>query len=296
MRGKGLQLRVKRDHIAIVDKDKRRQIWLSRNNAVYVPDMFNFFDYYFEAVEPFQQPAILGGHQIVDYSTPRFHRIAGFPDFPILCPSLAEPFVTCEQYLDFAQLSDGHTVFDLGCYSGLTAIAFSKSVGPTGRVVTLEPDPGNFAAAGDNIDLYSRISGVRNIDLLPLAVSGTKGKLTFSSEGSMGSSAASIVGAFRGRVIEIDCTTLGDLVEQTGVTRVDFIKMDIEGSELDVIRNAGEFLSTYKPRMIIEPHIVDGQLDSDAVVACLNEYGYRCDTITQFGVTLPLITAQHRDT
>jgi FkbM family methyltransferase len=291
MRGKGLRLRVERDHIAVVDPRGGREIWIGRANAVYAPDMATSFDYYFDAVEPFTQPALLGGHQVVDYSTPRFQRVAGFPDFPILCPSLVEPYATCEQYLDLAQLSEGDTVLDLGCYSGLTAIAFSKAVGATGRVVSLEPDAGNYAAATTNIDLYARVSGIRNIDLLPLAVSDTKGTLTFSSEGSMGSSATDIVGGFRGTVTEIDCTTLDDLAEQAALDRVDFIKMDIEGSELAVVRSGGDFLRRYKPRMIIEPHVVDGELDADAVIGHLSEYGYRCQIIEQWGASLPLITA-----
>lgn len=291
IRGKGLQVGLSKDHIAIVDKNRRHQIWISRANAAYVPDMVNSFEYYFSAVKPFQQPIFMGGYYVVDYSSPRIHQVSGFIDFPVLCPSLVEPYQTCEQYLKFANLKEGQTVLDLGCYSGLTAIAFSKAVKESGRVISVEPDPTNFSASMANIDMHRRLNGLDNITLLPIAVSGKSGKLRFSSEGSMGSSAASIVGGYRGTNLEIPCVTLEDLARENGAECVDFIKMDIEGAELDVVRNAEEFLKKYKPKLIIEPHVVDGQLNANDLVDCLWGYGYQCEIIEQYGVSLPLVTA-----
>ncbi len=288
-RGRQLRVQYSKDRIAIVDRARKRQIWLSRANAIYTSDMAIFFEYYFNAVAPFQLPG--GGDQVVDYSTPRFHKVTGFEDFPVLFPSLAEPYQTCEQYLDFARLQEGQTVFDLGCYSGLTAIAFSKAVGGTGRVISVEPDPRNFSACVENVNLHRRVNGLDTITLLPVAVSSTSGRLKFSAEGSMGSSAVSIVGAHRGAVIEIPCTTLDDLAKQSGVERVAFIKMDIEGSELEVIRNAGSFLRVHQSRLIIEPHIVNGALCTGELIALLTSYGYECNVIAQIGLSAPLLTA-----
>lgn len=291
LRRKGLDLHFQKDRISIIDKKHRRQIWLSRANVVYVRDMLDYFDYYFNAVEPFQQPSMLGGYLVVDYSSQRFHRVAGFSDFPILCPSLVEPYQTCQQYLEFAQLKEGQTVLDLGCYSGLTAIAFSNVVKGAGRVISVEPDPSNFSACAYNFYLHNRVTALKNITLLPLAVSGISGTLRFSSEGAMGSSAVSLVGAYRGSVLEIPCVTLDELVKQSGVKQVDFIKMDIEGSELDVLRAAGSFFKNHRPRVIIEPHVVGGKLNAQEVIDCLTNYNYQCELIEQLGVSLPLVTA-----
>jgi FkbM family methyltransferase len=291
LRGKGIQLKFTNDHIAVIDRISRRQIWINRANAAYVPDMVSSFDYYFGAVEPFKQPSSVGGYWVVDYSSPRIHQVTGFADFPVLCPSLVEAYQTCEQYLEFAQLKEGQTVFDLGCYSGLTAIAFSKAVKERGRVISVEPDPSNFAASSLNIGLHGRVNGLKNITLLKLAVSGNNGTLKFSSEGSMGSSAVSIVGGYRGTVMKVPCVTLEDLAKQSGVEHVDFIKMDIEGSELDVIHNGKAFIQKHRPKLIIEPHVVNGNLNADELISCLSGYGYRCDMIEQLGVSLPLVTA-----
>ena len=289
VRGSHLSLNSERDRFRIVDRD--REIWVSRKNAVYVPDMFTSFDYYFNAVEPFLQSTDSGFIKIVDYSTPRIHNVSGFHDFPVHCPSLVEPYQTCEQYLEFAQLNEGQTVLDLGCYSGLTAIAFSKAVRGAGRVVSVEPDPTNFRASEKNLDLHHRFGGFNNVTLLPLAVSGSTGVLTFSSEGSMGSSAVSMVGGYRGSVSKIPCMTLEDLVTHSGLNRVDFIKMDIEGSEIDVVQSSEKFFQKHRPRMIIEPHLINGRLNAPDIMNCLSGYGYRCQIIEQYGVHLPLVTA-----
>jgi hypothetical protein len=100
-------------------------IRVSRTHAVYLQDIINSFDYYFSAVIPFQHL----GRNIVDYSTPRYHDVVGFKAFPILFPSFSEPLITATQYMDFASLSEGMTVLDLGAYSGFTSIIFSQAVG-----------------------------------------------------------------------------------------------------------------------------------------------------------------------
>ena len=276
--------------IDICEKRSERVIRVARNNAVYVLDMMRSFDYYFESTNSVEARRI-GGDRIdlVDFSTPRFHQISGFTDFPVMCSSLAEPFVTTQQYLDFAALQTGDVVIDLGSYSCLTSIAFSKAVGGEGRVVALEPDPLNFQCCKVNLLQYQQNTGSANIDLLNVAVSNTESFLEFSSEGSMGSSASNLVGTFRGRVTKIPCRTLGEIAKSSALKRVDFVKMDIEGSEQSVVESSQEFFERFRPRVIIEPHFVAGVLTDAPVMAALTKYGYTCSVIPQTGVDLPLI-------
>jgi len=284
-----LSVRTTFDMIKILDEDGARQIRLSRNNAVYLLDILNAFDYYYNSAEPI---LIKSGNRqfgIVDFSTPRFHEISGFADFPIMCPSLTEPFVTIQQYLDFANLNEGGIAIDLGCYSALTSIAFSKKVGESGRVIALEPDPVNYFAAEKNIHYHLLHNKLSNITLMANAAGAASGPIRFSSEGSMGSAAISIVGDFRGESINVDCITLQDVVDLNRLDKVDFVKMDIEGSEEAVIASSDNFFRRYKPRIIIEPHVVNGILATGKVSSILEGFGYCCETIEQVGVALPLV-------
>jgi FkbM family methyltransferase len=288
----GLRLEANETFMSIIDVSRLRIIRISRTNAVYAIDMLNYFDYYFSSSKPFSTRVGDTQYEVVDFSTPRFHEISGFSDFPVLCPSLTEPFITCQQYLDFSRSRNGDVVLDLGCYSGLTSIAFSKIVGVQGKVVAVEPDPLSYAAAQTNFDFHARINKLNNIFLVRAAVGADKGKISFSSEGAMGSAAADIVGTNRGQATQVESLRLQDIVDAQEITKVDFIKMDIEGSEERVLAASKGFFDRFKPRIIVEPHIVNGRLSDSSVVGALRSYGYRCNLIEQHGVKLPLITGE----
>jgi FkbM family methyltransferase len=277
--------------IDIVDKKALRKIRISRKNAVYLPDLANSFDYYYGSAAPIEIISKGRSYQVVDFSTPRFHEISGFPEFPILCPSLTEPFITTQQYLDFAMLKEGDVVIDLGCYCGLTSIAFSKAVGVTGKVIALEPDPLNLSAAKRNIARHVPFNKIDNIVLLNNAAGAGRGLISFTSEGAMGSADTSVIGGYRGTSFQAICLGLQDIAESYNLEKVDFIKIDIEGSEASVLSGAREFFSRYRPRLIIEPHIIDGVHSKTAVMSILRGHGYHCEVIEQYGVHLPLVTA-----
>lgn len=275
----------------IVCQKDGRTIRLSRANSFYAPDMIESFDYFFGSASPILTKLRGKLTRLVDFSSPRLHQVTGFDDFPILCPSLTEPYVTTEQYLGFADLKEGDIAIDLGSYSGLTSISFSKAVGATGKVVALEPDPVNHACVEPNIVAHRKKSGLDNIVLLRAAASPRSGTVRLSSEGAMGSALTSIVGTYRGDTVEVEGISLADLVSLYGLAKVDFIKMDIEGAELALITESTEFFAQYRPRLVIEPHFINGIMTSTAIVECLEGLGYTCSIIEQLGLSLPLITA-----
>jgi FkbM family methyltransferase len=266
-------------------------IRLGYAQEIYLADCLTSFDYYFSAVKPSQ----LNGRLLADFSTPRFHKIIGFDYFPILFPSIPEPYVTLDQYLTFARLEPGNVVFDLGVYAGLTSIVFSRLVGPEGAVFGFEADSTNFAVALENLETARQFGAARNTTLIPKAVWCHADGVEFSVEGAMGSGAASIVGVGRGGNVHVPTTTLPAFGAEHGIDRVDFIKMDIEGAEVEVLDSSGEWLSRMRPRLIIEPHVVGGVLTTDRCCSILRSIGYRTRVVGQYGGSLPLIEAMPSD-
>jgi FkbM family methyltransferase len=234
------------------------------------------------------------GRHLADFSTPCFHKIAGFDHFPVLIPSIPEPHVTIEQYLSFARLKPGDIVFDLGVYAGITSIVFSQTVGPEGAVFGFEADSTNFEAASENLKTARRFGAPNNTVLVQKAVWCHGNGLEFSSEGAMGSSAAAIVGSGRGEIVTVPTTTRSDFCAERGIDRIDFIKMDIEGAEIEVLESSRQLLSQVRPRLIIEPHYVNGELTADRCCAILESIGYTTQMVVQHGVSLPLIEASPR--
>jgi FkbM family methyltransferase len=258
-------------------------IRISKRHIVYSDDIINSFDYYFSAVRPVRIEDI----SLVDYSTPRYHDVVGYDRHPVFFPSFSEPLVTTNQYLSFANLKAGSIVVDLGAYCGLTAIVFKDIVGSTGRVIAVDVDEVNLTAIKKNFDNYKKVTG-NAIELLVGAVWNHNRGLEFSVEGNMGSAAAQIVGERRGKIVVVKSYTLTDIAAMYDLDKVDFIKCDIEGAEAVVFEDA-KFFERCKPRIIIEPHIVEGRETTKKCEADLKTYGYSVRRIQQSGVNLPLL-------
>ena len=290
----GLRVRKSGDVLEVINDKSKKIIRINVANAVHLPDMIDSFEYYTGSAAPVAIRYNGDVYELTDFSTPRLHNVSGFDDFPVMCPSSTEPYSTTLQYLDFAQLKQGSKVIDLGAYSGLTAIAFSKQIGPTGRVLALEPDPINFLSAEHNVSMHKKVNALDNITLVPLAASDEDGELELSSEGTMGSALVSIVGGYRGVTVKVRARTLMTLAREFHLQTVDFVKVDIEGAELFVVPQSAEFLAKYRPRMIIEGHAVNGVSTVGPIVSFLEGAGYEAQVEGQEGLTLSLIKAAPR--
>jgi FkbM family methyltransferase len=261
-------------------KKNNKVIKISLIHKIYIKTLMRFFNIHFDAVEN----EVIGNEYVVDFSCIKKHKIKGFDLFEIYCPSLAETFETASQYLDYANLKAGDVVFDLGSYSGLTSILFSQAVGKNGKVIALEPDILNYSCLTKNI---AQLGENTNIECMNAAVWNSTGILEFSSEQSMGSSAVSIVGS-RGKLNNVNCYTLNDISTIYNLNKVDFIKCDIEGAEAYIFEDY-DFFTKFKPKILLETHIVNGQFCDEICINQLSKYGYNHKRIEQFGLDMPLI-------
>jgi FkbM family methyltransferase len=136
-----------------------------------------------------------------------------------------------EKQLFAASLRSGMHVVDIGANQGLYTMLYSRLVGETGRVYAFEPDPDLFNAAQRNC----RANGISNVELHNLALGAETGHLTlFRSRVNAGDNrlAPSDHAAwFKG--IEVPVAPLDDIL---GGKRVDFIKIDVQGWELEVLK------------------------------------------------------------
>lgn len=258
------------------------RIWISDAHALYRETMERDFDHYFSAVESIAHPTFGEHVRVVDFTKPALHQIRGFDEFPIMCSSFAEPYATALRYTELAELEAGYCVWDLGAYVGVAAIAFERALEGEGSVIAVEPDPQNFTCLLENT--LRRGSTVR---LMPAAVADFSGAIAFCADGTMGAALATIVNT-RTPAVSVHAFSLHDLSLVTS-TYPDVIKMDIEGAELLVLREAREFLTERMPKLIIEPHRVAGTWLTEPIVELLTSYGYVCRLEAQPGQTTPLI-------
>ena len=143
-------------------------------------------------------------------------------------------------------LSPGMTVIEGGGNRGVTAIAMAKVLGPKGHLYVLEPVPEYYANLKRNITR----NRLRNTSAHRLALSGTNGFMRFYKHGE----GSGIVSAEDSEQIRVRATTLGRFLKIQEISRLDFINLDCEGSELAVFRRARTVLKKHAPAIFCEVH------------------------------------------
>lgn len=178
-----------------------------------------------------------------------------------------------------ALVRKGNVVFDIGANFGLFTRFLSEAVGSGGKVFSFEPTPDMFAVLSNS----SRKLGFGNVSCLNLAVSDHPGQATMSipirHDGSRNHYEASLEkGACRGGDVDsftTEMVTLDGFCESHRLDRVDFIKCDVEGHEISVLRGAREMIAKFRPAILLEVneplHVAGHGADVKAVI---EEIGY----------------------
>jgi len=146
-----------------------------------------------------------------------------------------------------AYLSDGMTAFDVGAHVGNLTTLFSRLVG-RGAVHAFEPAPEAFGA------LRSALATERasNVIANPIALSDRPGPARlncydgpFQAFTTMANRPLADYGVDAGpaRPVDVEATTLDAYCRAKGVGRIDLLKIDVEGAELQVLRGAREMLA-----------------------------------------------------
>lgn len=175
-------------------------------------------------------------------------------------------------------LSPGDVFIDVGANVGLYALKAARLVGPTGRVLALEPG----AEAHGHLTANLALNDFAWAEAMKVAASDRAGEAVLHHV-PLGNDpqAFSLIANDRAEEGEtVETLTLDSLIDRCGLDRVDLIKIDVEGAEPLVIAGARDLLARFKPAVIFEcnAHINAGG-DTDAAATetwrMLVEAGYR---------------------
>lgn len=177
----------------------------------------------------------------------------------------------------------GDTVVDVGANIGFYTLESSCLVGPAGRVIAIEAVPEHVQAVRANLAL----NGIGNVTLLEIAVGDheSEGILTRRSGDNLGMFTLGNVGGTEARPVRIDA--LDKILKEQHVDRVDFIKMDIEGSEFRALQGAANTIEDKRPTLLVEinEQALRGCGSSSAeVIGLFRTFGYCGWEITRFGL------------
>ncbi len=162
------------------------------------------------------------------------------------------------------RLARGEQVIDIGGHIGAFAV-HAASLGA--EVVTVEPAPENFRVLLGNTKRYEA-----SVIALPLAVAGENGTRTLALD-PLNSARHGFYGKGQGARTPVEAVTLSRLFERCGKRQCDFLKLDAEGAEYEIIAAAPMELLASIQRIAMEFHLPPyfGLSEKQANLAALTE-------------------------
>lgn len=189
-------------------------------------------------------------------------------------PETCQEIIALKGFFLNYELKPGDVFIDGGAYVGLFTIYASKKVGRRGKVIAFEPHPSNYEKLQKGI----KLNDLKNVILISKGIwsENTISEFDISSE----------VGASffyrhkkRNKLIKVPLVKLDTELEKLGIKKVDFIKMDVEGSEIKAIKGMENTLKNNKINLAIASyHIVNGEKTYVQLEKILYRLGYEAYT------------------
>lgn len=186
---------------------------------------------------------------------------------------------TLEQQFWSSLNFSGMTVYDVGAFHGLLTLFFASQAK---AVVCFEPNTQNRKRLMENLAL----NGMKNVQVRPVGV-GSRcetrkmvGSPLMPGGASVdGKTVEELLRTGMGTMVEdVPIVTLDEEIARASLPAPDFIKIDIEGWEIEALRGARNTLELYRPRLFIEMHgetLREKKRKAAEIIAFLWEIGYR---------------------
>jgi FkbM family methyltransferase len=155
-------------------------------------------------------------------------------------------------------LKPGETFLDIGANIGIYSLVASKLVGRDGRVIAFEP----VENIHNKLTLNKLLNDCDNLELRKTAIGSHIGQAEIYAvkQGIFRQGTSSLVvnenltamGLDKFEIQKIDVQSLDYLLSRNLLAAVDFIKIDVEGHEIEVLNGGLELLSKYHPVLLLE--------------------------------------------
>ena len=170
-------------------------------------------------------------HKNIDFSVPNDYLLDRIETF----------LLRGYEYKNICKAKKGDIVLDCGAYTGNTSVYFSNLVGDNGKVFSFEAMPQTYNKLINNISNYN------NIYAYNYAICEQEKKLNFTQEATPGSRVCNDCN----NSITVQGISIDLFAKKHKLEKVDFIKMDIEGSELKALDGCIETCKKFLPTLAI---------------------------------------------
>ncbi len=183
------------------------------------------------------------------------------------------PIFVLDRYLKF-----GQTFIDVGANQGEYSIWAARKVAPSGSVIAFEPMDTLYKQLNENM----RLNPFHNqlFKSLKIGLSDKPGEMNLYGKASSNEGVNTMfpTAEHTELIQKIPLDTLDSQLEKLACKQVDFIKIDVEGAELQVLKGATETLVKHKPLLLIEVNEEASQAagyTSDDILVFLRSFGYQ---------------------
>lgn len=141
-------------------------------------------------------------------------------------------------------------IFDVGANIGLYAVIGGKNLKKNGHVIAFEPIPSNIEFLQENI----KINNLKNVKVVAYAVGEDERSLElYLSSKSVGNHSAGGEGdRDYDSVLEVQQTSIDKYITTSKLTKIDLIKIDVEGYDGHVLKGALKTIAMHKPTIMVE--------------------------------------------
>ena len=146
----------------------------------------------------------------------------------------------------FEDLESGIFV-DIGANIGKYTVKVARRIGDRGKVIAIEPDTQTFQALQKHI----KLNGLTNVIAINAACWKEPRELRLDISPSVTTSGGFTVKRDSGLNIPVKGLKLDDILKSLAIEQVDFIKIDVEGAEMEVLQGATETVNQSKSARIL---------------------------------------------
>ena len=133
------------------------------------------------------------------------------------------------------EVKEDATIFDIGAWKGDTAYFFSKKCSNKARIYAFEPDENNYKILLKIKDKYK----LNNVIASNILFSNSETEINFLSMD------------LNRPAVKMKSTTIDKFVEENNIEKIDYIKMDVEGAERNILEGAIKTIKKFKPSLAI---------------------------------------------
>ncbi len=244
------------------------------------------------------RPLRLAANQVIRMLIPEMTEVRGARVVlnrkdPVVCGALALRLYEKDEinFLSRA-VKPGMTVLDIGANIGLYTAILGRGIGPAGRLFSFEPDPENFQYLSRTVSA----NGFQNVQLVPAAASAAPGTMRLYTSSENRGDNRLYSNELADGYVEVEVVRADDYLAERNVSRVDLIKIDVQGFEAYVLAGLEQTLRNSSPLILLSEFWPDGlrRAGSDPLdlLQKLQDWGLQLHTLEPGGTIAPVLDCE----